>query len=246
MSLKGKVAVVTGAGSGIGRACAIRLAADDAEIAVWDIDHVGAEETVAIISRSGGRAIACVGDASDEDVIITLLARTRSVLGPVTILVNNAAISGFCPFPEITAEVFDRMIDINLRGPFILTQRIISDMLTARWGRIINISSSSAQSGSVGMTHYGASKGGIVGLTKTLAIEFADKCITVNHIPPGFVDTRMLRSMSFNIEATAMASPMKRAGKPEDVAAACAYLASEAAGYVTGQTLSVNGGRYLQ
>jgi 2-hydroxycyclohexanecarboxyl-CoA dehydrogenase len=119
-------------------------------------------------------------------------------------------------------------------------------MLAARWGRIINISSSSAQSRSIGMTHYGASKGGLVGLTETLAIEFADKGITVNHIPPGFVDTPMLRNTPFDIEATAMLSPMKCPGTPDDVAAACAYLASEDAGFVTGQTLSLNGGRYLQ
>jgi 2-hydroxycyclohexanecarboxyl-CoA dehydrogenase len=246
MSLKGRVAIVTGAGSGIGRACGIRLAKDGADVAVWDINPAGAEETVTMISRSGGRAIACVGDASAEDTIAELLARTHMELGSVTILVNNAAITGLCPFEKITTEAFDRMISVNLRGPFVLTQRIIPDMLAAHWGRIINISSSSAQSGSVGMTHYGASKGGIVGLTKTLAIEFADKGITINHIPPGFVDTPMLRNMPFNIEATAMASPMKRPGKPEDIAAACAYLASEDAGYVTGQTLSVNGGRYLQ
>jgi 2-hydroxycyclohexanecarboxyl-CoA dehydrogenase len=246
MSLKGRVAIVTGAGSGIGRACGIRLAEDGADVAVWNIDPDSAEETVTMISRSGGRAIACVGYASAEDAIAQLIARTHGELGAVTILVNNAAITGLCPFEKITTEAFDRMISVNLRGPFVLTQRIVPDMLAAHWGRIINISSSSAQSGSVGMTHYGASKGGITGLTKTLAIEFADKGITVNHIPPGFVDTPMLRKMPFNIEATAMASPMKRPGKPEDIAAACAYLASEDAGYVTGQTLSVNGGRYLQ
>ena len=246
MSLIGKVAIVTGAGSGIGRACALRLASDGAKVAVWDIDPKGAEETVVLIDRSGGRAIACVGDASADEAIAKSLARTHSELGSVSILVNNAAITGLCPFEQITREAFDRMISVNLRGPFFLTQRVISDMLAAHWGRIINISSSSAQAGSIGMTDYGASKGGIVGLTKTLAMEFADKGITVNHIPPGFVDTPMLRKMPFNVEATAMASPMKRPGKPEDIAAACAYLASEDAGYVTGQTLSVNGGRYLQ
>jgi 2-hydroxycyclohexanecarboxyl-CoA dehydrogenase len=246
MSLKEKVAVVTGAGSGIGRACSIRLAKQGCAVAVWDIDPAGAEETVTLIHRTGGRAMACVGDASAKDEIAKSCVRTRAQLGEVAILVNNAAISAFCPFREITPQAFDRMISVNLRGPFILTQAIIPDMLAARWGRIINISSSSAQSGSIGMTHYGASKGGIVGLTKTLAMEYADTGITVNHIPPGFVDTPMLRSMPFDIEATAMISPMKRPGKPEDVAAACAYLASEDASYVTGQTLSVNGGRYLQ
>ncbi len=246
MSLNGKVAVVTGGGSGIGRACSIWLARDGAAVAVWDLNAAGAEETVAQIKDAGGNAIDCVGDASNEADIGTALARTRVELGPVTILVNNAAITGFCSFLDISREVFDRMLTVNLRGPYILTQSVIPDMLVAGWGRIINISSSSAQAGSVGMTHYGATKGGIVGLTKTLAMEFADKGITVNHIPPGFIDTPMMRAAPLDIDAVAAASPMKRPGKPEDVAAACAYLASEAANYVTGQTLSVNGGRYLQ
>jgi 2-hydroxycyclohexanecarboxyl-CoA dehydrogenase len=246
MSLKGKIAVVTGAGSGIGRACGLRLAEAGAAVAVWDIDAAGARDTVTAIEQAGGHAVACVGDASAPDDIAKSCAHTHAQLGNVAILINNAAITGLCPFLNITADAFDRMISVNLRGPFLLTQALIPDMLAARWGRIINISSSSAQAGSIGMTHYGASKGGIVGFTKTLAMEFADKGITVNHVPPGFVDTPMLRNMPFNVEQTAMASPMKRAGQPGDVAAACAYLASEDAGYVTGQTLSVNGGRYLQ
>lgn len=246
MSLNGKVAIVTGAGSGIGRAIAVRLAADGAAVAVWDINAASARETVSLIDRASGQAIACIGDASSPHIIGDLLAATRSQFGPVTILVNNAAISDFRPFLEIDSERLDRMISVNLRGPYILTQQVVPDMLAIEWGRIINISSSSAQAGSKGMTHYGATKGGIVGLTKTLAIEFADKGITVNHVPPGFVDTPMLRDSPVNIDAFAAQAPMKRAGKPEEVAAACAYLASEDAAYVTGQTLSVNGGRYLQ
>jgi 2-hydroxycyclohexanecarboxyl-CoA dehydrogenase len=246
MSLKGKVAVVTGGGSGIGKACSIALADADAGVAVWDLNAAAAEETAEQIRAMGGKALACAGDASDEGAIAASLARTRAELGPVTILVNNAAITGFCSFLDIPLAVFDRMVAVNLRGPFVLTQAIVPDMLAASWGRIVNISSSSAQAGSVGMTHYGATKGGVVGLTKTLAMEFADKGITVNHIPPGFIDTPMTRAAPIDVDAVAAASPMKRAGKPEDVAAACVYLASEAAAYVTGQTLSVNGGRYLQ
>lgn len=246
MGLKGRVAIVTGGGSGIGRAIAIRLAADGAKVAVWDIQSDNANETVTLIERAGGRAIACVGDASSPDHINCSLNAMRSEFSPVTILVNNAALSDFRPFLEIDTERLDRMISVNLRGPYILTQKVIPDMLAEGWGRIINISSSSAQAGSKGMTHYGATKGGIVGLTKTLAIEFADRGITVNHVPPGFVDTPMLRASPVDVDAFAAQSPMKRAGKPEEVAAACAYLASEDAAYVTGQTLSVNGGRYLQ
>jgi 2-hydroxycyclohexanecarboxyl-CoA dehydrogenase len=245
MSLKGRVAVVTGGAKGIGRAISVQLANDGAAIAVWDLDGTGAQETAALITGAGGRAIACTADAASAEGIATAVARTRSELGPVTILVNNAGISGFQSFLEITEEVWDRIMLVNLKGPFLCTRAILPDMLAAGWGRIVNISSSSAQTGAVKMAHYAASKGGVIGFTKALAMEFAANGITVNNIPPGFIDTPMLRSSPVNIEAAAAVSPMKRAGKPEDIAAACSYLASEAAGYVTGQTISVNGGRYL-
>jgi 2-hydroxycyclohexanecarboxyl-CoA dehydrogenase len=243
MSLKGKTAVVTGGGSGIGRACSVQLARDGNAVAVWDLNGAAAAETVRMIEAAGGRAIAYTGDASVKQSIDTILARIRADLGPVLILVNNAAITGFCAFLEITPEALERMYRINLMGPFMLTQAVIPDMLAANWGRIINISSSSAQTGSKGMTHYSSSKGGIIAFTRSLALEFADRGITVNNIPPGFVDTPMLRGSPVNVEATAASSPMKRPGRPEDIATACSYLASEAAGYVTGQTLGVNGGR---
>ncbi len=245
MSLRGKVAVVTGAGSGIGRAIAVQLAADGAAVAVWDLNRAGAEETVVDIEKAGGRAIACAIDASAEEDIAGAAARTRAELGPVTILVNNAGITGFCAFLDLSVEMWDRMIAVNLRGPFLCTRAILPDMLAAGWGRIVNISSSSAQAGAGKMAHYVASKGGVIGFTKALAIELAAKGITVNNIPPGFVDTPMLRESPVPIESAAAVAPMKRPGKPEDIAAACSYLVSEAANYVTGHTLSVNGGRYL-
>jgi 2-hydroxycyclohexanecarboxyl-CoA dehydrogenase len=247
MSLNGKVAVVTGGGSGIGRAICLQLASDGAAISVWDLDNDGANETVSMITAAGGRAIACVGDAAAANTIAASTARTRDELGPITILVNNAGISGFCRFEDITEDMLDRMMQINIKGPFLCTQAIIADMLAAGWGRIVNISSSSAQTGAPMMSHYATSKGGIIALTKTLAREFADKGITVNNIPPGFVDTPMLRASPVDVEAEAASanSPMKRPGKPEDIAAACSYLVSEAAGYVTGHTLSVNGGRVV-
>jgi 2-hydroxycyclohexanecarboxyl-CoA dehydrogenase len=212
---------------------------------VWDLDSEGAKETVTSIEAAGGRAIACVGDASDSQDIAASVARTRSELGPVTILVNNAGISEFCGFRQLSEDAWDRMMRINLKGPFLCSKAVIDDMLDAGWGRIINISSSSAQAGASAMAHYAASKGGVIGLTKALAMEYAAKGITVNNIPPGFVRTPMLEASPVDIEAAAAASPMKRPGRPEDIAAACSYLASEAANYVTGQTLSVNGGRYL-
>ncbi|MDD9932362.1 MAG: SDR family NAD(P)-dependent oxidoreductase [Myxococcales bacterium] len=245
MTLKGRVAVVTGAAKGIGRAVAVQLARDGAAVAVWDLDEGGAAETVAAIEQAGGRAIACVGDAASKDGIAASLTRTREQLGPVTVLVNNAGMTGFTPFRDVSEEALDRMLAINLKGPFLCTQAIVGDMLEAGWGRIVNISSSSAQSGAPAMSHYVASKGGVIGLTKALAMELAGAGITVNNVPPGFVDTPMLRSAPLDVDATAAASPMGRAGQPEDIAAAVSYLASEQAGYVTGQTVSVNGGRYL-
>jgi len=245
MSLRGKVAVVTGSGSGIGRAIALQLARDGADVSVWDLNRAGAEETVAAIEKEGGRAIACVGDASSEADIAEAVARTRADRGPVTILVNNAGITGFSRFLDITVEAWERMLRVNLTGPFLCTRAVLPDMLAARWGRIVNISSSSAQAGAGRMAHYVASKGGVIGLTKALALELAPKGITVNNIPPGFVDTPMLRASPVPVEAASAVAPMKRPGRPEDIAAACSYLVSEEANYVTGHTLSVNGGRYL-
>jgi len=238
------VAVVTGGASGIGRAVSLQLAKDGAAVAVWDLNGDGARETAAMITAEGGSAIACEGNAATEDGIAASATATREQLGPITILVNNAGITGFTPFQAITPDELDRMLAVNVKGPFLCTQAIIPDMLAASWGRIVNISSSSAQTGAVMMAHYSASKGAIVALTKSLAREFASKGVTVNNIPPGFVDTPMLRASPVDVDAEASDnSPMGRPGKPEDIAAACSYLVSEAAGYVTGHTLSVNGGR---
>lgn len=246
MTLAGKNAVVTGSGRGIGRAIAMVLAARGASVAVWDLNAEGAEQTAAAIRAAGGTAIAVAGDAADAAVIAASAERTRRELGgPVTILVNNAGISGYVPFTEMTEEAWDRIIGVNLKGPFLVTREFVPEMLEAGWGRIINISSSSAQSGAPSMAHYAASKGGVIGLTKALAMEFAAKGITVNNVPPGFVDTPLVREGPIDVEAAAAHMPMKRAGQPDDIAYAVAYLASDEAGYVTGQTLSVNGGRYL-
>ncbi len=245
MSLKGKVAVVTGGGSGIGRAVAQRLARDEAAIAIWDLNGEGAEETAKLIRAAGGTALALTANAADKAAIKQAADKTRAEFGPITIIVNNAGITGFMPFGQLEDDVFDRMIAINLRGPFLCIKEVLPDMLAAGWGRIINITSSSIQTGAPGMVHYVASKSGLLGITKALAVEYADKGITANTVPPGFIDTPMLRASPVDVDAYAAQQLMKRPGKPEDIAGAVAYLASEEAGYVTGQTISVNGGRYM-
>ncbi|KKD06329.1 SDR family NAD(P)-dependent oxidoreductase [Streptomyces sp. WM6386] len=245
MSLQGKVAVVTGGARGIGRGIATVLAAKGAAVAVWDLNTEGAEKTVAEIQAAGGRALAVGGDAADAEAVARSAARTREELGPVTILVNNAGITAYEPFTSISEASWDRMIGINLKGPFLVTQQLVPDMLEAGWGRIVNISSSSAQTGAPAMAHYASSKGGVIALTRALAVEYIEKGITVNHVPPGFIDTPLVRQGPIDVEAAAATMPMKRAGTPEDVAYAVAYLVSEEAAYVTGQTFGVNGGRYV-
>lgn len=244
-SLNGKTAVVTGAGSGIGRAIALRLAEDTAKIAIWDINLAGAEETAQMIRDAGGTAIAINVDCSDKAAIHAAAQQTRKELGPIAILVNNAGIAPFTPFLESDDDLFDKIIRINLRGPWLVTKEALPDMLAGGWGRVVNITSSSVQSGSPMQGHYVASKGGLMGMTKALALEFAASGVTFNMVPPGFIDTPMLRGAPIDVDAFAQTLPMKRVGKPEDIAAAVAYLASEEASYITGQTISTNGGRYM-
>lgn len=240
-----KTALITGAASGIGKACALRLAREGVAVGVLDLNLVGCEGVVAEIQAAGGKAVALQASIADRAQVNAAVDKLRKALGPVTILVNNAGISNFIPFEELTDVDWDKMFEINTKGTFIVTQVVLPDMKAAKWGRIVNISSSSAQTGAPAMAHYVASKGGVIGFTKALAVEFAAKGITVNNIPPGFIDTPMLRGSPVDVDGFAASTLMKRAGQPEDIAAACSYLASEAAGYVTGHTLSVGGGRYM-
>ncbi len=244
MSLKGKVAVVTGAARGLGRAIAERLAEDGVHVAWWDLNLEGAEETAEIVRKLGVKAIACGGDASSAGDIASAADKTKRELGRVSILVNNAALSPFCRFEDLTEDAFMQLISINLKGPFLCCKAMIPDMVEDGWGRVINISSSSAQTGAKSMAHYVASKGGVIGLTKALALEYAESGVTVNNVPPNFVDTPGLRNAPVDVEAFAQTTPMKRTGKPRNIAAAVAFLASEDADYITGHTLGVNGGRY--
>jgi 2-hydroxycyclohexanecarboxyl-CoA dehydrogenase len=246
MSLAGKNAVVTGAASGIGLATARRLAQAGANVAIWDVNETGAQAAADELNKAGHRAIASRVDVSKRADVDAAVAAVHAKFGPVGILVNNAGITNFCAFMDMTEEVWDRVMTINLKSMLTCTQAVLPDMLAASWGRVINISSSSAQTGSARMTAYAASKGGVIAFTKSLAQEVAANGITVNNVPPGFIDTPMLRStdMGPKVDQIAAASPMKRPGRPEDLASAVAFLASDEAGYITGHTLSVNGGRY--
>lgn len=245
MTVVKRIAVVTGAARGLGRAIALKLAIDGAAVAAWDLNGEGAEETAKMIKDAGGTAIGLACNSARAAEIAKALKATHAELGQVTILVNNAALSPFLKFEDITEEIWDDLMAINMKGPFLCCKAIIPDMLATGWGRIINISSSSAQSGSAFHAHYAASKGGVIGFTKGLAMEYADRGITVNNVPPGFVNTEGLRESPVDVAGFAPMTPMKRPGRPENIAAAVAFLASDDADYITGHTLSVNGGRYL-
>lgn len=245
MQLEGKVAVVTGSGSGIGRGIAVRFAREGAAVGVWDLNAEAAEETARQITEAGGKALAIGADCANEAAIRDAAERTRAAFGIINVLVNNAGVAPFTPYMSIAHDDWDRVIAINLKGPHLCIRELLPAMLEASWGRVINITSSSTQSGSFAQVHYVASKGGLLGMTKALALEYASSGVTFNMVPPGFIDTPMLRASPVDVEKYAQSLPMKRAGTVEEMAAACAYLASDDAGYVTGQTISVNGGRYM-
>jgi NAD(P)-dependent dehydrogenase (short-subunit alcohol dehydrogenase family) len=250
MTFRGSTAIVTGGASGIGLAISRRLARDGAKVAVLDLDGAQADLAAKGIADDGGAAIACTVDVSDRAQVDAAVARARTELGPVLVLVNVAGMDAFDRFVDITPELWERVLAVNLTGTFHCTQAALPDMLAAEWGRIVNISSSSAQTGAVLMAHYSASKGGMIALTKSLALELAPLGITVNTIPPGSVDTPMSRRAAEagrfgggTLDDVARHVPVRRIGVPEDIAAACAYLVSDEAGYVTGQVIGVNGGR---
>jgi 2-hydroxycyclohexanecarboxyl-CoA dehydrogenase len=245
-----KTALVTGAAAGIGRACSLRLAREGMTIGVLDVNLEGCEGVVAEIKAAGGKAIALQASIADRGQVTLAVSKLRQASGPISVLVNNAGITGFVPFEQITDEQWDRMMEVNLKGTFIVTQIVLPDMKAAKWGRIINISSSSAQTGAIAMAHYSASKGAIVTLTRTLAQELGPLGITVNNIPPGSVMHTLMSEANKDrfqipLETLLKTIPVRRTGEPEDIANACAWLASEDTGYVTGQTIGVNGGRVV-
>lgn len=243
-----RVALVTGGASGMGEATSLRMAHEGRKVAILDIDEAGAQRVASQIETSGGTALAVKADISDKAQITAALARVQADFGPVTILVNNAATENFCPILDIEEDNWDRIMDVNLKGAFLLTQAVLPDMVEAGWGRIVNVSAYGAQIGATEMAHYTASKGGMIAMTRSMAVELGAKGITVNSVSPGFIDTPMARraieGSKFNVPAEQLVAhyPIPRLGRAEEIAAACCFLASEDASYITGQLLGVNGG----
>lgn len=248
--MSNKTALVTGAAAGIGRACALRLAREGIRVGVLDLNPEGCELVVREIRDAGGEALALQASIADRPQVEAAVGRLREAFGPVTIVVNNAGISNFVPFEELTDDAWDLMFEINTKGTFIVTQVVLPDMKEAGWGRIVNISSSSAQSGSVEQVHYSASKGAVISMTRSLAQALGPYGITVNNIPPGAVMGTIMSEENIDRFRMSMDQlkrmiPVGRTGVADDIANACAWLVSEETSYVTGQTIGVNGGRVV-
>jgi len=242
-----RVAVVTGGASGMGLAIARRLAAQGDRVGILDINGTAAEQAAADIRAAGGEALGCAVDVADRASVDAALDAVRAAYGPILIMVTSAGVAPFEKFLEISLESWNRTMAVNLTGTFHCLQAVIPDMVAAGWGRIVTISSSSAQQGAARMGHYSASKGGVIALTRSLAKEFGTKGITVNTIPPSMIDTPMSRQSQEvgnlpDTEFLAARIPVGRVGTGDDIAAATVFLCSEDAGYITGQVIGVNGG----
>lgn len=246
LDLTGKIALVTGASQGIGRAVALELARAGATVALAARNTEKLESVAAEIAGSGGTARAYALDVASEDSIKACAKQVIADLGGVHILVNNAGITKDGLALRMKLADFDDVLRTNLTGAFLLTQAVISSMMKARWGRVINITSIVGETGAAGQANYAASKAGMIGLTKSLAREFASRNITVNAIAPGFIETAMTHVLTDDQKTGILAQiPLARYGQDSDIAHAVTFLASEAASYITGHTLDVNGGMYM-
>lgn len=277
--LEGKVALVTGGARGIGKAIAIRLAEEGADIAIVyqstkehaesvsrlidqigtideleklsiTMDQIDTKEYASQISKSidsiGVHSYICQTNVSNPEQVDKMIENVIENLGKIDILVNNAGIVRDKSFVKMTHEMWNEVLSVNLDGAFYCTKAVIGEMLERKYGRIVNISSVIGRMGNRGQANYAASKAGMIGLTQSLAKEFASKGITVNAVAPGFVETDMLKGIPQNIMSTILAQiPLGRLGKPSDIASAVAYLCSEDGSYITGQVIDVNGGLYI-
>ncbi|HEY5253390.1 MAG TPA: 3-oxoacyl-[acyl-carrier-protein] reductase [Acidobacteriaceae bacterium] len=246
ISLDGRVAMVTGASQGIGRACAVALAKAGAQVALAARNAAKLAEVAAEIEAAGGKAMPFEMDLANEDSIKAVTKAVVAQYGKLEILVNNGGITRDNLMLRMKLADWNAVLQTNLTGAFLLTQAASSSMLKARWGRIINISSVVGETGQAGQANYAASKAGLIGLTMSLARELASRNITVNAVAPGYISTPMTDVLN-DQQRTAMLTqiPLDRAGTPEDVAAAVVFLASDQAGYITGHVLDVNGGMHM-
>ena len=243
MSLSGRVALVTGASQGIGRACALKLASAGAAVAVAARNQEKLDALVNEISGTGGKAAAFVVDVNDEEQIKSAIKAAITQFGRVDILVNNAGITRDQLVMRMKRADWDAVLQTNLTSAYLCIQQIMSSMLKQRWGRIINITSVFGQMGQAGQANYAASKAGLIGLTMAIAREVGSRNITCNAVSPGFIETAMTATLGDEFKQTAAKQiPLGRVGAPEDVASAVAFLASDEASYITGHVLNVNGG----
>jgi 3-oxoacyl-[acyl-carrier protein] reductase len=244
-----KTAVVTGGARGIGAAIARRLSADGLRVAVLDLDEAGAKATAAGLVESGGQAIGVAADVSDEDAVRAAVAQVAAQLGPPLVVVNNAGVTRDNLIFKMGATDWDTVMNVHLRGAFLVTKAAQSYMVDAKWGRIVNISSTSAL-GNRGQVNYSAAKAGLQGFTKTLAIELGKYGVTANSVAPGFIDTEMTRATAARLgldpeehmKNAAARTPVGRVGRPEDIANAVAFFVDERSGFVSGQVIYAAGG----
>jgi 3-oxoacyl-[acyl-carrier protein] reductase len=246
MKLEGRVALVTGASQGIGRACALTLASQGASVAVAARNQEKLDELVAQIAGSGGKAAAFIIDVADEEQIKSGIKSAIGQFGKIDILVNNAGITKDQLIMRMKRADWDSVLNTNLTSAYLCIQQVIGSMLKQRWGRIINITSIFGQMGQAGQANYAASKAGLIGLTMAMAREVASRNITCNAVAPGFIETSMTSVLSEEFKQTAIKMiPLGRVGAAEDVANAVNFLASDEASYITGHVLNVNGGMLM-
>jgi 3-oxoacyl-[acyl-carrier protein] reductase len=246
MGLQGKVAVVTGAAQGIGRAIAEVLARDGADVAVADLDAGRSQETVAAVEKLGRRALNVKVNVAEWTNAKAMAEQVVKEWGKIDILVNNAGITRDGLLLRMKEEDWNLVLQVNLNGTFHCTKAVLQSMTKQRYGRIINIASIVGVMGNVGQANYAASKAAVIGFTKTVAREYASRAVTVNAVAPGFIDTAMTQGLSPDVkEVLQKQIPLGRLGQPEDIAAAVRFLASDEAAYVTGQVLHVNGGMLM-
>src|ERR1700720_842610 len=246
MSLSGRVALVTGASQGIGRACSLKLAASGATVALAARNQEKLAELAQAIESGGGKALAFPVDVADEDQVKTAFKTALGQLGKIDILVNNAGITRDQLVMRMKRADWDSVLNTNLTSAYLCTQQAIGSMLKQRWGRIINITSIFGQMGQAGQANYAASKAGLIGLTMAIAREVGSRSITCNAVAPGFIETAMTSGLGDDFKQNAVKMiPLGRVGSPEDVANAVVFLASEEASYITGHVLNVNGGMLM-